>query len=566
MVTLLPISIVVIKCDGFFTYVESKDDINPCFLPLISIRSLFVDTKAISLPLKNADNKSDAITMPISASMRQRCNNSTIQLKPSLNLHLVNEYNWSYFRLFKRRKLALHWKILIGLAAGIAWAFLGIQLGLQDFTLDYLQPFGTIFINLLKLIAIPLVLFSIFKGISDLKDINKLGVLGSKTLAFYVGSTIVAVAVGLLVVNIASPGKSLDEDLKIKNRIGYEMWVNETEGVEIKDGLSFLTNPAYAGYLEGGKAELEKLKNNETAKSKAESALKRKDDGPLQILVDIVPSNIFSALSSNGLMLQIIFFALFFGVVLLMIDPIKAEPVAKFIDGLNDIFLKMVDVVMKGAPFFVFALMAGMLTEMAQGDLKSLGEILYSLLKYSGVVLAGLAFLVVVFYPSIIAIFSKKHKPLEFLKAIRKAQTLAFSTSSSAATLPVTMQCVNENLGVPKKISSFVLPIGATVNMDGTSLYISVAVVYLAQIHYIDLTIVQQLTIVLTATLASIGASAVPSAGLIMMIMVLQSVGLPPFWIAIIFPVDRILDMCRTVVNVTGDATVATIIGENEEN
>jgi Na+/H+-dicarboxylate symporter len=460
--------------------------------------------------------------------------------------------------------LALHWRILIGLGLGIAWAFTGVSLGIQEFTLNWIKPFGTIFINLLKLIAIPLVLFSIIKGIADLKDIKKLGALGLKTLGFYIVSTVIAITVGLLAVNITKPGESLVDTLKIKNRLAYELWVQETDGVEIKDGKNYLSNPEYASYLTESKADLEKLKSNETIKQKASSAANRKEDGPLQILIDMVPSNIFLALSSNGLMLQIIFFALFFGIVLLIIDPLKAEPINKLVEGFNEVFLKMVDIVMIGAPFFVFALMAGMLTEMAGDNVSLLWETLYSLGSYGIVVIVGLAILVFLVYPGIIAIFSKKHKPFEFLKAIRRAQTLAFTTSSSAATLPVTMQCVNENLGVPKKISSFVLPIGATVNMDGTSLYISVAVIYLAQIHLVDLDLVQQLTIVLTATLASIGASAVPSAGLIMMIMVLQSVGLPPFWIAIIFPIDRILDMCRTVVNVTGDATVATVMSEQE--
>lgn len=461
-------------------------------------------------------------------------------------------------------KLALHWKILIGLVLGVIWALISMVLGLQQFTLDWIHPFGKIFINLLKLIAIPLVLFSIIKGIMDLMEINKLGRLGIKTIGLYVTSTILAIGIGLLFVNLAKPGTYLNEDLRIANRLSYEIWANETDGVTIADGKSFLTDEQYASYREEGRNKLNQLNENNEAQEKSESAASRKDSGPLQILIDIVPSNIFFALSSNGLMLQIIFFAIFFGITLLLIQPEKAEPIKKLVDGLNDIFLKMVDLVMMGAPFFVFALMAGMLTEMANSNLAALGELLSSLLFYCIVVVSGLLILAFVIYPLAIFAFTKKIKPWAFLKAMRKAQTLAFSTSSSAATLPVTMQCVNENIGIPKKITSFVLPIGATVNMDGTSLYISVAVVYLAQIHMIDLTLAQQLTIVLTATLASIGASAVPSAGLIMMIMVLQSVGLNPLWVSIIFPVDRILDMCRTVVNVTGDAAVATIVGKDE--
>jgi Na+/H+-dicarboxylate symporter len=264
-------------------------------------------------------------------------------------------------------------------------------------------------------------------------------------------------------------------------------------------------------------------------------------------------------------MLQIIFFAIFMGVVLLKINSKYSMPVFDFVNGMNEVFIKMVDIVMVAAPYFVFALMAGKVSSMAD-TIPELIEIFNSLAQYSLWVVIGLALLVFVIYP-LITISTRKGLTYKgFFKAMGPAQLLAFSTSSSAATLPITMECVNDNLGVDKKISSFVLPIGATVNMDGTSLYISVAVVFLAQFHLIDLNAAQQLTIVLTATLASIGAAAVPSAGLIMMIMVLQSVGLNPAWIAIIFPVDRILDMCRTVVNVTGDATVSSFIDATDKN
>jgi Na+/H+-dicarboxylate symporter len=264
-------------------------------------------------------------------------------------------------------------------------------------------------------------------------------------------------------------------------------------------------------------------------------------------------------------MLQIIFFAILFGAILVTIEPRKAAPLIALFDGFNDVFLKMIDVVMNAAPFFVFALLAGVMSEMAPNDPEKIIKIFEGLGMYSLVVIAGLGIMIFIFYPTILKLFVKGFNYINFFKAMGKAQTVAFSTSSSAATLPVTMDCVNNNLGVPKEITSFVLPIGATVNMDGTSMYIAIAVVFLAQFHYIDLTVAQQLQIVGTATIASIGASAVPSAGLIMMIIVLQSVGLNPAWIAIIFPVDRILDMCRTVVNVTGDASVASIIAEIEK-
>lgn len=463
------------------------------------------------------------------------------------------------------KNIPLHWKIIIGLILGVIWAILSSFLGWSKFTIDWINPFGVIFINLLKLIAIPLVLFSIIKGIADLKDINSLGKIGIKTLGAYLVTTVIAISVGLGIVNISKPGEYVDQEQRVLNRLSYELWVQETNGVEIKDGKNYLNDPQYSDLKEVAIANYHGSDIEDIGVlAKVKSAKDRKEDGPLQILVDVVPSNIFFALGSNSLMLQIIFFGLFFGAVMLMIDEDKAKPVFDFVVGSNEIFLKMVDVVMKAAPFFVFALLAGKISEMAGDDPGKVLEIFLGLGTYSLAVIIGLGLLILVIYPLIVHFFVKGISYKDFFKGIGEAQALAFSTSSSAATLPVTMECVNEKLGVSKKITSFVLPIGATVNMDGTSLYISVAVVFLAQFHLIDLSFAQQLTIVLTATLASIGASAVPSAGLIMMIMVLQSVGLNPAWIAIIFPVDRILDMLRTVVNVTGDATVSTVIASAE--
>jgi len=463
------------------------------------------------------------------------------------------------------KNIPLHWKIIIGLILGVIWAILSSFLGWSKFTIDWINPFGVIFINLLKLIAIPLVLFSIIKGIADLKDINSLGKIGIKTLGAYLVTTVIAISVGLGIVNISKPGEYVDQEQRVLNRLSYELWVQETNGVEIKDGKNYLNDPQYSHLKEVAIANYHGSDIEDIGVlAKVKSAKDRKEDGPLQILVNVVPSNIFFALGSNSLMLQIIFFGLFFGAVMLMIDEDKAKPVFDFVVGSNEIFLKMVDVVMKAAPFFVFALLAGKISEMAGDDPGKVLEIFLGLGTYSLAVIIGLGLLILVIYPLIVHFFVKGISYKDFFKGIGEAQALAFSTSSSAATLPVTMECVNEKLGVSKKITSFVLPIGATVNMDGTSLYISVAVVFLAQFHLIDLSFAQQLTIVLTATLASIGASAVPSAGLIMMIMVLQSVGLNPAWIAIIFPVDRILDMLRTVVNVTGDATVSTVIASAE--
>lgn len=462
------------------------------------------------------------------------------------------------------KKLALHWKIIIGLVLGVIWAFLSSSLGWSEFTIDWINPFGVIFINALKLIAVPLVLFSIIKGITGLSDASSLGRIGAKTLGIYLVTTITAVSIGLLLVNTLKPGTSIDDKQRLEYRISYELWANNN-GREIKDDecYSCLEENAAITAQVAERMNVEEI--DESLAKKLKTAAETKDAGPLKTLVDMVPDNIFLSLSNNGLMLQIIVFAIFFGVVTLQIPSDKKAHVMGFIDGMNEVFLKMVDVLMKGAPFFVFALLAGKISQMAGDDPNAVVEIFKGLGWYSLVVVLGLAFMIFVFYPGLSVALIKRISYGRFFKAIGPAQMLAFSTSSSAATLPVTMDCVHDNLKVSKKISSFVLPIGATVNMDGTSLYQAVAVIFLAQMHMVDLTVAQQLTIVLTATLASIGSAAVPSAGLVMLIIVLESVGLNPAWIAIIFPVDRILDMCRTVVNVTGDATVSMMVASSEK-
>ncbi|MFD1014677.1 dicarboxylate/amino acid:cation symporter [Winogradskyella rapida] len=462
------------------------------------------------------------------------------------------------------KKLALHWKIIIGMVLGILWALLSSTMGWSAFTINWIDPFGTIFINLLKLIAVPLVLFSIIGGVANIGDPKSLGRMGGKTLGIYLLTTIMAISLGLILVNVFKPGKLIDEQSRIDNRISYEIWA-DSEGHEIKDGINYLQKPEFFERAQEI-SELSKSQLKEASVAdKMETVKSRKETTPLQPLIDIVPSNFFHSLSNNGLMLQIIFFAIFFGVCLLFIPTEQSLPVLNLVNGVNEVFLKMVDIVMQGAPFFVFALLAGVVSKMAGDDIGKVVEIFKGLSWYSLTVLLGLLLMIFVIYPLILKLFVKKVPYKGFFKAMSPAQTLAFSTSSSAATLPVTMECVEENLGVNKKISSFVLPIGATVNMDGTSLYQAVAVIFLAQMHMIDLTIGQQVTVVLTATLASVGSAAVPSAGLVMLIIVLSSVGLNPAWIAIIFPVDRILDMFRTVVNVTGDATVCSIIADGED-
>lgn len=461
------------------------------------------------------------------------------------------------------KNLPLYLKIIIGLLLGILWAVLSSYLGWSEFTNNFIAPFGTIFINLLKLIAVPLVLFSIINGVAGIGSSSSLGRMGGKTLLAYLLTTVLAVGMGLSIVNIIKPGSLIDESTRIDNRISYEIWALENDQ-EIKDGVSYMNDPANKERVDRIKLQLQNQSTDEKVASKMKDAEKTKNSSPLQPLVDLVPSNLFKSLSNNGLMLQIIFFAIFFGVSLLLIPEEKSKPVKKIVDGIMDVFLKMVDLVMQAAPFFVFALLAGVISKMAGDDLDKVSDIFQGLSWYTLTVFLGLMFMIFVVYPLILKILVKVIPYKGFFKAMGLAQTTAFSTSSSAATLPVTLECVEDNLGVDKKITSFVLPIGATVNMDGTCLYQAVAVVFLAQLHMIDLTFGQQLTIVVTATLASIGSAAVPSAGLVMLIIVLGSVGLNPAWIAIIFPVDRILDMCRTVVNVTGDATVSSIIAKGE--
>lgn len=460
------------------------------------------------------------------------------------------------------KKLPLHVKIIIGLVLGVAYAFLSSYLGWNEFTINWIDPFGTIFIRLLKLIAVPLVLFSIIGGISELSDVTKLGRLGLKTITLYMVTTLIAVFFGLLLVNGVGPGKMIDEESRVKNRISYELWAQDS-GVEIKDNKNFLANPKYAGLVSEMQGDSTAVALRERAAKQLETAENRGDQSPLQFLVDMVPDNIVFSISNNSLMLQVIFFAVFFGICIVSVPKEKSQPIIDFVQSVNHVFLKMVELIMGVAPYFVFALLAGVIAKMADTPAEVF-EIFKGLGSYTLTLLAGLLFMIFVFYPLIAVSFIKGLSIKQFFRNISPAQFLAFSTSSSAATLPVTMECVEDNMGVSRNVTSFVLPIGATVNMDGTSMLQGVAVVFMAQLHMIDLSISQQLVIVFTATLASIGAAAVPSAGLVMMIIVLQSVGLNPAWIAIIFPVDRILDMFRTVVNVTGDATVSSLIAKSE--
>ncbi len=419
------------------------------------------------------------------------------------------------------KKLPLHWKIIIGMVLGIIFGFIMNAVDGQQFVTDWIAPFGTIFINLLKLIAVPLILASLIKGISDLKDISKIRNMGLRTIITYVATTLVAIVIGLSIVNIVQPGTGMPQETIEKIKLKYE--------------------------------------NDAGVTDKLMKASAQKDAGPLQALVDIFPSNIFQAMA-DAKMLQVIFFAMFLGICLLLIPEKKAKPIIDIFDSLNEIVMKMVDLIMLFAPYAVFALMANVI--IAFDDT----EILIKLLWYALCVVGGLA-LMICFYLLLVKVFTKK-SPTWFLSKISPAQLLAFSTSSSAATLPVTMERVEEHLGVDKEVSGFVLPVGATVNMDGTSLYQGIAAVFIMQVIWPEgLTFTNQLVIVLTALLASIGSAAVPSAGMVMLVIVLESIGFPaellPIGLALIFAVDRPLDMCRTVVNVTGDATVSMMVAKS---
>ena len=422
------------------------------------------------------------------------------------------------------KKIALHWQIIIGLTLGLIYGIIAANTGLGSFTAAWIAPFGIIFINLLKLIAVPLVLSSLITGVASLSDLKKLSRIGGKTIAIYIGTTSVAVTIGLVSVNIIQPGGRVPDQMKEKLQETYE------KDATIKSG----------------------------------SAQNIKDRGPLQPIVDMVPNNFFSSASSNRNMLQVVFVAIFVGIGLIQIPKDKGKPVLDFFEGLNDVVIKLVDLIMFMAPIGVFALIAQTINKVAGDDPSQVLELLGALGFYMFAVILGLIAHAAITYTGLLKTMTKM--PLNvFYKGIAPAQLLAFSTSSSGATLPVTMERCEDELGVSEEVSSFVLPLGATVNMDGTALYQAVAAVFIAQTLGMDLDLGAQLTIILTAVLASIGTAAVPGAGIIMLVIILEAVGVPSAGIALILGVDRILDMMRTVVNITGDASVAVIVASSED-
>lgn len=419
-------------------------------------------------------------------------------------------------------KLKLHWQIIIGMAAGLLFGILAAFNGWGGFTAHWIAPFGKIFINLLKLIAIPLVLGSLVSGVASLSDVKKLSRIGGKTIGIYLVTTTISVTMGLIIVNMFSPGKSVPIEMREQLQNTYQAEVANKEA------------------------------NAEAVKER----------GPLQPFVDMIPSNAFESAASNGNMLQIVFVSIFLGIAIIYVGD-KGKPLLVVFEALNDVIIKMVDLIMLAAPIGVFALIADTINVIAKDNLNQVAELLGALGYYSFVVLLGLLIQTTVVYPIILKIFTPM-KLIDFIKGMAPVQLLAFSTSSSGATLPVTMERCEKNLGVSDEVSSFVLPLGATINMDGTALYQAVAAVFIAQTLGMDLDWTAQITIVLTAVLASIGTAAVPGAGIIMLVIILEAINVPSAGIALILGVDRILDMCRTVTNVTGDATVAITIAATE--
>lgn len=417
----------------------------------------------------------------------------------------------------------LHWQIIIGMILGLIWGIIAASSGLQEFTLNWVSPLGTIFIRMLKLIAVPLVLTSLVVGVASLSDIRKLSRMGGKTIAIYLATTAVAVTIGLVAVNIFNPGKSIPPELTEKLQKSYQSSVA----------------------------------------SKTASADKAKERRPLQPLVDMVPENIISSAANNRNMLQVVFCAILIGISLIQIENSRSKKLLDVLEVANDVVLKVVDVTMLLAPYGVFALIANTIVSIAGDDISQITELLSALGFYCFVVIFGLFLHAGITFPFLIKMFTKLDIKT-FLKGIAPAQLLAFSTSSSGATLPVTMERCEKNLGASEEVSSFVLPLGSTINMDGTALYQAVAAVFIAQATGIALTFGDQLTIIFTAVLASVGTVGVPGAGIIMLLIVLESIGVPGAGIALILGVDRILDMLRTVVNVTGDAAVCMIIAEQE--
>ena len=417
----------------------------------------------------------------------------------------------------------LHWRILGGLGLGIVYGIAAAAFGWAGFTADWIAPFGTIFLNALKLIGVPLVLGSLITGVASLSDIRKLSRIGGRTIAIYVGTTAVAVTIGLLAVNLVRPGDRVPDAVK---------------------------------------ADLQQTYSDEAAQRDTAAEVAR-ERGPLDMLVELIPDNFLASASNNRNMLQVVIIAILMGIGLIQLPEKQAKPLIDVFDSLSHVVIRLVDLIMKMAPLGVFALIADTITSTTGDDPSQVTQLLGALGMYMLTVVGGLFLHTVLTYGALVR-FGTPLSFKVFLQGIAPAQLVAFSTSSSGATLPLTMERVEEKVGVSEEVSSFVLPLGATINMDGTALYQAVAAVFIAQSLGLELGLAAQVTIILTAVLASIGTPAVPGAGIIMLVIILESVGVPSAGIALILGVDRLLDMLRTVTNVTGDAAVATVVAQAE--
>jgi proton glutamate symport protein len=416
-----------------------------------------------------------------------------------------------------------HWRILLAMALGLTYGVVAAYAGWAGFTADWVAPFGAVFLRLLLLVAVPLVLASLITGIASLSDLKKLSRIGGKTIAIYLTTTLVALIIGLTLVNLMNPGAIVPDSVRATLQETYQ----------------------------------------DDAEQREAQAADAVDRGPLQPLVDMVPDNIFGAASDNRRMLNMVFVAFLFGVALMLVPSAQSAPLLAFFESLDAVIIKIVELVILFAPIGVFGLIADTVTGVAGDNPADVPQLLGALGFYCLVVLIGLAIQVFVIYPLLLRLFTSLRLP-QFFPGVVQAQLVAFSTSSSAATLPVTMKSAQQNLGVSDEVASFVLPLGATINMDGTALYQAVAAVFIAQTLGISLDLTAQLTIVFMALLASIGTAAVPSAGVVMLVVILEAVGVPAGGIALILGVDRILDMARTASNVTGDLTVAVIVAATE--
>ena len=415
----------------------------------------------------------------------------------------------------------MHTKILLALVAGAGFGFAANRLEFAGLVITYLRPVGTAFIKLISMVVVPLVFVALLVGTASLKDIRSLGRIGIRTLILYVSMTAIAVTIGLTLANVVRPGAGFSQETK----------------QQLMEGAAAQSGSAKPGPSGSGAAPV----------------LERPSIKDL--LLNIIPTNPVRSLA-EGEMLQVIFFAVLMGVCLTMIPPDRAKPVIAFFEGANEIFVKMVHVIMQLAPYGVFALIAAVVADFGLG-------IILMLIKYCATVLVGLLLYMLIVYSAILK-FLARTGVRRFFRGLRPAQLVAFSSSSSAATLPVTLKCATENLGVSRSVASFMLSVGASVNMDGTALYQGVAAVFIAQFYGIHLDLGQQLMVVLTATLAALGTVGIPGAGVVMLAMVLRSVGVPLEGIGIIMGVDRFLDMCRTAVNVTGDSVCMMVIAASE--